>query len=209
MRNHPAEAYDTAVVVTAGGPDQHKHRLRDRALEEAKKFLVMTLYLWVLFALFSLYKTIILEQNHVNYQDQGFAIVNALVLAKVMLVAEDLRLGTRFKELPLIYPVLHKSFAFAVVLVCFHIVEKAAVALLHGRPLAESLGEIGGGGLKGIVSVGAIVFVALIPFFMFGEIARVIGADQLTQLAFRRGTKTFTLLVQERGLGPDRPGGSR
>ena len=61
-------------------------------------------------ALFSLHKTIVLEQSHMDYQSQSFAIINALILAKVVLVAEDLRLGNRFRDHALIYPVLYKSF---------------------------------------------------------------------------------------------------
>jgi hypothetical protein len=47
--------------------------------------------------------------------------------------------------------------------------------------------------LQGIVSVGAIVFVSLIPFFAFREIGRVIGKRELWSLLFSRGTKAYTL----------------
>ena len=123
--------------------------------------------------------------------------VNALVLAKVMLVADDLKLASRFRDRPLVYPVLHKAFAFAVVLVCFHIVERAVTALLRGKPLSDSIAEFGGGSLKGILVVGAIVFVVLIPFFMYSEISRVVGANQLQQLILARRRRKFTLMVEE------------
>jgi hypothetical protein len=47
--------------------------------------------------------------------------------------------------------------------------------------------------LQGIVSVGAIVFVSLIPFFAFREIGRVIGTRELWSLLLSRGTKACTL----------------
>ena len=53
----------------------------------------MFLYLWVLFGLFVLNGTIILHQHGISFSSQGFAVISALVLAKVMLVAEDLKLG--------------------------------------------------------------------------------------------------------------------
>jgi len=37
----------------------------------------MFLYLWVLFALFSIHKSMVLAEEHINYQAQGLAIVNA------------------------------------------------------------------------------------------------------------------------------------
>jgi hypothetical protein len=153
--------------------------------------------LWVLLALFSLYRTIVLEEEHINYQAQGFAIVNALVLAKVMLIADDLKLGSRFKDRPLIYSVLFRAGAFTVVLICFHIIEEAILAWLHGKPLADSLAVFGSRDLKGILSVSAIMFVTLIPYFMFTEIGRVIGSDKLWRLLLARDRKTVTLLVRE------------
>ncbi len=97
----------------------------------------MTLYLWVLFVVLNLHRIIILQQNGIDYQEQGFAIVNALVLAKFMLVADDFKLGARFKEHPLIYSILYSSFVFAVVLSGCLIAEHAAVALLRGRPVVR------------------------------------------------------------------------
>ena len=78
-----------------------------------------------------------------NYAEQSFAIINALIFAKVMLVADDLKLGVRFVTSPLIHSILYASLIFAVVLVCFHIAEGGVVGLLRGRPIAESLAESG------------------------------------------------------------------
>lgn len=93
----------------------------------------------------------------------------------------------------MIYSVLYKSFVFAVVLVCFHIFEGMAAAWWHRRPLSESRAEFGRGDLQGILSVAALVCVALIPFFMFREVARVIGRDRLWRLFFARRTEGFSL----------------
>ena len=41
--------------------------------------------------------------------------------------------------------------------------------------------------------MGMIMFVALIPFFAFKEIGRVIGERELHALIFKRGTKTGAL----------------
>lgn len=197
MRKIPTETTAAAAVLAADYPDKEKPSLKARAIDEAKKFLVMTLYLWLFLALLNLHKTAILQQNHIDYQQQGFALVNALVLAKVMLVADDLKLGTRFLHNPLIYHVLYTSFVFTVVLIGFYIIEDAAVALLRGRPAAEALAEFGKGNLRGVLSYGAIAFVSLTPFFLFRAIARAVGERQLWQLVFSREKRTFTLVAQE------------
>ena len=82
------------------------HRVKERLVHEVRQFLFMFLYLYVLFGLFAIHEAVVLEQHHIAYAYYGFALVNALVLAKVMLVAEDLHLGRRFENRPLIYPVL-------------------------------------------------------------------------------------------------------
>jgi hypothetical protein len=42
----------------------------------------------------------ILADHHIDYTLHGFALINALALAKIMLVAQDLHLADRFHKLP-------------------------------------------------------------------------------------------------------------
>ena len=74
----------------------------------------MFIYLWVLFALFSIHKSMILAEEHINYQAQGFAVINALIMAKAMLIGEDLHVGSCLKDKPVLYSSLYKSLVFSV-----------------------------------------------------------------------------------------------
>ena len=127
-----------------------------------------------------------MSQYQIDYKAHGLAVVNALVFAKVMLVAEDLRLGDRFNDKPLIYPILFKSILFAIALISFHVVEHVLVGMWHGRTVAQSFSEIGVNKLRGMVSISVIATVALIPFFVLREISRVIGEDRFWSLFFDR-----------------------
>jgi hypothetical protein len=167
---------------------QQRH-LRERAYDEFKWFIVIFLYLWVVFGLLSIHKSLVLSQSHLDHSEHAFAIINALVFAKVLLGAEHFHLGTRFQNRPLIYPILHKCFMFTVVLICFHIAESVLVGGWHGNTLADSLRPIVGSGLKGALAVGVMSFVVLLPFFGFREIARVIGHRELRALMFARRDK--------------------
>ena len=195
MSNHSLSPQNPRAAG-ATDPRKDKPTLKARAISEVEKFLIITAYLWVLFALFSLHRTLILEEEHLNYEEQGFAIVNALICAKVILIADDLKLGNRFKDHPLIYAVIWRSALFALVLICFHIAEKALSAWLHGKPLGDSLAEFGNGGIPSILAVGAIVFVMLIPFFMFTELGRVLGEYKLWRLLVARDRKSIALQVE-------------
>jgi hypothetical protein len=151
-------------------------RVKTGAIDETRKLFWIFLYLFVLLSLFSFYKALILNEETLIYH-QGFALINALALAKVMLVGEYLHVGDNFKNRPLIYPIIFKSAVFAVLLVCFHIIEESFIGVLRGKTLSQSVPSIGGGTLEGIVGVGIIMFVVLMPFFAFRELDRVIGTE--------------------------------
>ena len=68
------------------------------------------------------------EENLIYHQ--GFALLNALALAKVVLVGEFFHVGDNLKNKPLIYPIMAKSAMFAVILICFHIIEETFIGTL-------------------------------------------------------------------------------
>ena len=158
--------------------------LKQRAVEQMKEFLLIALYLWLVFGLLVVFKSMILAEYRIPFAYHGFAIINALALGKVMLVARDLHMGERFDNAPLIYPTLLKSALFTVVLACFKIVEDAGIGLYHGKSFAESIADLGGGTLQGILILTLLLFVILIPFVGFGELGRVLGEGKLKQLFF-------------------------
>ncbi len=163
------------------------------AIRELKSFLAIVLYLWVVFGLYVLNESIIMGKAHINFAFHGFAIINAIVLGKVLLIAEDMNFADRFKNTPLVYPIIYKAAAFSVLFVVFHIAENMLVGFFRGRSAIQSFPAIGGGTLQGFLCVVAIMFVSLIPFFAFMEIGRVIGEDRLWALLFKRGAVALEL----------------
>ena len=121
-----------------GETPELKINLKERAKDQIRNFTLIFVYLWVVFGLLAVHKElIVLSQHQIDYRFHGLAIVNALVFAKVMLVAEDLHLGRGFDDKPLIYSILFKSLLFGVTLICFHIVEHVLIGMWDGRPVAE------------------------------------------------------------------------
>ena len=161
-----------------------KHELKERAYRELKEFLVIAVYLWLIIGLLMLYKSAILAEHHISFAYHGLAAINALALAKVMLLAKDLHLGEHYDDAPLIYPTLFKSALFTLVLVCFKILEDAAIGLYHGKSFAQSITDLAGGTWNGILTLTLLMFVVLIPFVGFGELQRRIGKDRLAQVFF-------------------------
>jgi hypothetical protein len=165
---------------------KRKHDFKERAKHQIKDFALMFFYLWIVFGMLVVHESIILSQHQIDFQLHGLALINALVFAKVMLVAEDLHLGRRLNDQPLVYSIIFKSIMFAIALICFHILEHVVIGIWHGRTMAESIAEVGANQLSGIVSIGLIGTVALVPFFILRELSRVIGRDNFWALFFHR-----------------------
>ena len=161
-----------------------KSALKQKAWQGMKEYLAISVYLWLIFGLFVVYQSVILAEHNIPFAFHGFALINALALAKVMLVAREFNFADNFKDAPLIIPTLFKSAAFAVVLGCFKILEAIGVGLYHGRSISESIIEVGGGRTEGILVLIALLAVQLIPFFGFTELRRVSGEGKLERLFF-------------------------
>jgi len=73
--------------------------------------------------------------------------------------------------------------------------------MIHGKTFAESFSAIGGGRLEAILSIGALTFVMLIPFFAFRELGRMIGEEKLRALIYGRRTKVGVETL--RSTGPE------
>lgn len=131
------------------------------------------------------HKSLVLSEHHIDYRLHGFALINALALAKVILVAQRLHLADQFGDAPLIYPTLIKTFVFTVLLACFKVAEDAFVGRLRGMSLHQSLADVGDGSWSAILVLTALFFVMLLPFFGFGELRRVLGADRLMTIFLR------------------------
>jgi hypothetical protein len=184
---------------------EHMRNLKERALLEFKTFLGIFLYLWVVFALLSIHESIIRAQHNLDFTAHTLAIINAFVLAKILLVGEYLHLGAGFNEKPLVYPVLYKSLVFSIFLTCFHVAERMIVGMIRGKSFAESFSAIGGGRLEAILSIGALMFVMLIPFFAFRELGRMIGEEKLRALIY--GPRTEAGGETHQSTGPETEGG--
>jgi len=160
--------------------------LKERAVDEIKRLLVIFLYLWVVFGMLSIHSSLVLSQRHLDFAEHTLAIVNAFVFAKVLVIGEHFRLGTRFDNKPLIYSILHKCFVFTLLFIGFHVIESVIIGMWHGETLIHSLPPMFGWSPKGVLAAGILGFVLLLPFFAFREIVRVVGRKEMRILLFER-----------------------
>jgi hypothetical protein len=163
-------------------------QIKAKGIAEGRSLLWIFFYLWVLLGLFSIHKSIVLNEPNLIYH-QGFAIINAFLLAKVMLTAEMFHVAENLDHKPLIYPIMFKSVIYSTILMSFYIIEETLVGMWHGKSATDSIPDVGGGSLEGILVVGLMMFVVLVPFFGLKEIGRAIGDDNLYELLLVRGSR--------------------
>lgn len=166
---------ESSVTSRTSGPavagSTQPRGLKEKAAEEFRRFVTLFLYLWVLFGVFVLNQGIVMREEGVNFTMQGFALVNALVFAKVVLVFEMFDPGGWLRKRPLIYSILYETLLVTVLLLVVHVLEKVIEGLLHGRTIMDSLPSVGGGGLAGLLSASVVMFVALLPLFGLRNLA--------------------------------------
>ena len=163
-----------------------KRPLRERLIGEFRLFLTLFIYLWVLLGLFVLNQDIGRLQRGDSIALQGFALVNALVLGKVMMIAEHLDFARWLRGKPAIYSILGESFLLTMLFILFHIVEHLVLDAIRGTPASDGILSMGGGGLIGVTIVSVILFVSLIPFFAFKNVTRIIGWPRMRHILFAR-----------------------
>jgi hypothetical protein len=162
--------------------------VKEKGVVEAKKLLWIFAYLWVLLGLFALHKSIVLGDP--SFYHQGFAIINALVLAKIIFIAEEFHVAEELKDRPLIYPIAYRSAVFSMILIFFHVIEEVIVGMWKGKTLMDS---ISANSFLEMLVLAVIMFVVLMPFFALREVARDIGGDKLYEQFFLRRIRSFPL----------------
>jgi len=107
-----------------------------------------------------------------------------MLLAKFMLVGRAMKIGERDSTSPLIWPTLHRAFAFLVLLIILTIIEEAVVGLFHHRSIAASLGELAGVRLEETLAGYLIMLLVLVPYFAFRVLGEALGEGRLARMFF-------------------------
>src|SRR5690349_7498078 len=142
-----------------------KTAIRERASGELKEFLALAAYLYICLGALLLLKSAILQDAGITFTAWGIAAIKALVLAKFMLLGRALRIGEQYKHKPLIWPTLHKSFAFLILLLVLTAIEEVVVGAIHHRAVSESWSHVVGPTVLSGMALSLIMFLILVHLF--------------------------------------------
>jgi hypothetical protein len=161
-----------------------KQSLKQNITHQIVDLVKIFVYLAFCFCAIATYKMLLLNQFQVSYFDYGAALINALVVAKVILLGQDAHLGRKHENESLFVSAIYKAFLFSLLVFGFHVVEEAVKRLWHGDKLAGALHNIR---VDDLLARSVIIFSTFIPMFAFLELRRVVGEDEFHNLVFRAG----------------------
>lgn len=170
--------------MTMGNTNTHHTSLKERAIEEFKAYWIIVLYLALFLGALTTYRRLILAEFGVVYVHYGAAIVESLIIAKVILVGRAFGFSRWFEDRALIIPVLFKSVLFGALVFLFGIVEHLVEGWFHRESLAAIFEKIVAIGAYELAARILLLIVAFVPFFSFWELGRVIGLRRLAAMFF-------------------------
>jgi len=167
------------------GSDNKKVGWKKRVLYEISEYWIIVAYLTLVFAAFTQYRRLILAAYDITHTDYWVAVINALILGKVVMIGDALRLARRFDQKPLVIATLFRTVAFTLFLGAFTLIEHVIKGLWQGKGFTGGLADLLGKGHHELLANCLIVFVSFVPFFAFRELGRVLGEGKIRTLFFR------------------------
>jgi hypothetical protein len=161
------------------GKDPAAPGFKQKAKHELVDFAVIAAYLAFFFCSLVTYSMLLLKKYDVSYLNYTFAIVNALVIAKVILIGEMAHLGKGADSKPLYQAVLYKSVIFGLLVFAFHLLEEFVKRIIHGDPFGTVWHNLR---IDDLIARSLIIFCAFVPLFAFTELRRALGEEKLYAL---------------------------
>ena len=159
----------------------HPNR-KQKIKHELREMLELFGYLAFFFCALAIYDMLLLKQYYVEYWTITFALINALVITKVIMIGEYAKLGRRHEDKALLLSAVWKALVFGLLVFAFHVVEEVIKRLIHGSDFARASTGLR---FEQFAARSIIVFCVFIPLFAFREFRRVMGEDKFRQLVYR------------------------
>jgi hypothetical protein len=165
--------------------DKKKKSLKEKIFHEMAEYWIIVGYLTLVFAAFTWYRRLVLAAHDITYTNYWVPAIEALILAKVVMIGDALRLGRSLDQRPLIYSTLFRTVVFSLFVGGFTLIEHGIRSLWMGKGFTQGLVGFLGKGSPELLAGCLVTFVAFIPFFAFRELGRVLGEGKIWALFFR------------------------
>src|SRR5450631_771944 len=161
-----------------------KKTMKQKAAHEGKELLILFVYLGFFFCALTTYKTLLLKGYESVSLDYGFALLNALIIAKVILIGDFVKVVHKYEARALVLSVFYKAFLYGLFVFVFHLIEELIKELIHHGEVGKAFHEVK---LDQLAIRCLIIFCTFLPLFGFRELRRVIGEEEFHDLILRPG----------------------
>lgn len=156
---------------------------KQKIKHELREMIELFVYLAFFFVALAVYDMLLLRQYNVEYLTITFALINALVITKVIMIGEYAKLGKRHEDKALLISAIWKAFVFGLLVFAFHVVEEVVKRLIHGEDMAKASTGLR---LEQFAGRAIVVFCVFIPLFAWREFRRAMGEEEFRGLVFGR-----------------------
>jgi len=167
-------------------------------VHEMVEYFFNFVYLAFLLVAFMWYRRLILAEYAIPYLNYWVPLIEAAVLAKVIMVGDMVHWGRGLERTPLLVPTLYRTMVFGALVGAFSVLEHTVRGLLQGKDLTEGLAEPASKGWYKLLAQSVVIACAFVPFF------RVQGAGRGD--AGRQASRTV-LEANDGGVRPAPPAG--
>lgn len=164
---------------------------KQRILRELFRYFISVIYLAVFLGAFAWYRRFVLDEYRISSFNYGAAVIEALILGKVIWIGEVIGLERNRENRPLLYPTLRQAFVFTIFVGIFTIIEHMIGGLIEGVGVAGGLAKLWHEGKYELIARCLVVYLAFIPFFAFRQLAKTMGEGKLWQLFIGRKLPEF------------------
>ncbi len=167
---------------------ERRAALKDRAVEELRALLLIAGYLAAFLCALTLYRDVTVSPGGLRSFRYGYNLLEALLLAKVILIGKALHVGKRHPGGVLLVRVLSLTLAYGLLVLAFSALEHVLEGVLRGESLRAVLEALRSENRDEILVRTLIILVAFVPIFTLSEVGRALGADKVGALFFKRVT---------------------
>jgi hypothetical protein len=168
------------------GHEAQESELQEKVRRGFVEYAFNVAYLTLVFAAFITFARLVLASYDITYSNYWIALIDGLILGKIIMIGGVFRLGRGLEKKPLIYPTLYKTLLFSILVGVFSAVEAAIEGWWTGVGIAGGLSEHVNRDYQLILAKCLVIFVALFPFFAMKELGRVVGREKIVSLFFRK-----------------------
>src|SRR5215510_13026256 len=131
---------------------------RQKLVHEMVEYYLNFVYLAFFLVAFTWYRRLTLAEYHIQFLEYWVPLIEAAVLAKVIMVGDLLGLGRGLENKPLIWPTFYRTVMFSVWVGVFSVLEETVRGLLHGQGLMGGVAELASKGRYELLAKCLVIF---------------------------------------------------